>query len=241
MGRVFYIRFRKKTDGIFLLFVGFLAVATIACILFGGSDAESIVAERTPAIKGVATDDSIYAVTVIIDSQNKNDIRLVLEACEGYGITPTCFMDVAWIAANKDYARSVCTECIPGILVSTDFSNYTRGEIMSYMAVMNDKYMSLTGAYPKYVRYDGKNEGALSSVLSAYGQYYISAETVLSDTSVQIRGGSITEILPQGDETVYALAKSVATAVANSLKAVSLSDMLYPADNEVNANGYQYQ
>jgi len=241
MGKVFYIRFRKKTDGVFMLFVGILVIATVACIIFGGSESESVFAERTPAIKGVATDENVYAVTVIIDSQNKNDIRLVLEACDGYEINATCFMDVAWIAANKDYASEICEKYIPGMLVSADFSNASRADIMSYIAVMNDKYMSLTGTYPKYVRYDGKNEGQLSSVLAAYGQYYISAETVITDTSVQIRAGGITEILPEGDETVYALAKSVATAVANSLEAVSLPDMLYPSGSEVNANGYQYE
>lgn len=241
MGKVFYIRFRKKTDGVFMLFVGMLAFATLACIIFGGSEAESVFAERTPPIKGVTTEDDVYAVTVIIDSQNKNDIRLVLEACEGYGITATCFMDVAWIAANKDYASEICEKHIAGMLVSADFSNTSRADVMSYIAVMNDKFMSLTGSYPKYVRYDGKNEGQLSSVLAAYGQYYISAETVISETSVQIRAGGITEIIPGGNETVYALAKSIATAVSNSLEAVSLSDMLYPTGSEVNANGYQYE
>lgn len=241
MGKVFYIRFRKKTDGVFMLFVGLLAVATVVCIIFGGSESESVFAERTPAIKGVATEEDVYAVTVIIDSQNKNNVRMVLEACEGYEVTATCFMDVAWIAANKDYAREICENHIPGMLVSADFSNSTRADVMSYIAEMNDKYMSLIGSYPKYVRYDGKEEGVLSSVLSAYGQYYISAETVISDTSVQIRAGGITEIQPSGEETLYALAKSMATAVANSLEAVSLADMLYPSGSEVNANGYQYE
>lgn len=241
MSKVLYIRFRRKSDGIFAVFVCVLALATVACIVFGGTDNESVFVEQSPAIKGVATDDEIYAVTVIVDSRNLSDIRLVLEACEGYGIKATCFMDVAWIASNKEYARTIAENHIPAMLVSADFSNSSRADIMTYMAVMNDKYMELTGVFPKYVRYDGKNEGKLSSVLTAYGQYYISAETVLEEESVQIRAGGITEIRPNGEETVYALAKSVATAVANSLEAVSLPDMLYQQGSEVNANGYQYE
>ncbi len=241
MAKVLYIRYRKRTDTLFVLFVCILALATVACIVFGGENTESVFPERSPAIKGVATDDNVYSVTVTVDSQNKDDIRLVLEACEGYGITATCFMDVAWMTANKDYAKEICGSHPAGMIVSADFSNSSRADVMSYMAVMNDKFMSLTGEFPKYVRYDGKDEGCLSSVLTAYGQYYISAETVLSDTAVQIRPGGITEICPSGQDTVFALAKTVATAVSNSLKPVSLADMLYPSGSEVNANGYQYE
>lgn len=241
MSRVFYIRYKKRTNNIFAFFMGILVVATVICIVFGGDHAESVYAEQSPAIKGVATEDGVYAVTVIVDTQNCDDVRLVLESCEGYGITATCFIDIAWITANKAYARQICETHSVGMLVSTDFSNVSRTDVMSYTAAMNDKFMSLTGKFPKYVRYDGKDAGCLSSVLTAYGQYYISAETVLTDTAVQIRAGGITEIRPSGTATVYALAKTVATAVSNSFEPISLADMLYPAGSEVNANGYQYE
>lgn len=241
MAKIFYIRYRKRTDTVFALFVALLGLATVACIIFGGRNTESVFSKQPPAIKGIATDDSVYAVTVAVDSGNTDDIRLVLEACDGYGITVTCFMDVAWMTANKGYVNEISENHILGMLVSGDFSNTSRADVMTYMAVMNDKFMSLTGEFPKYVRYDGENAGCLSSVLTAYGQYYISAETVLSDTAVQIRNGSITEIHPSGQETLFALAKTVATAVSNSLEPISLADMLYPADSEVNANGYQYE
>lgn len=219
--------------------MGILIVATVICIVYGGDRTESVYAEQYPAIKGVVTEDGVYAVTVIANSQNRQDIRLVLESCDGYGIAATCFMDIAWITANKDYAQEICGSHSVGMLVSADFSSAARADVMSYMAVMNDKFMSLTGEFPKYVRYDGADAGCLSSVLTAYGQYYISAETVLTDTAVQIRAGGITEIRPSGQETVFALAKTVATAVSNSFESVSLADMLYPAGSEVNANGYQ--
>lgn len=241
MAKVFYIRYRKRTDTLFALFVCVLAIATLACIVFGGKTTEDAFSEQAPAIKGVATEDGVYAVTVTLDSADSDDIRLVLEACEGYGITATCFVDVAWMTANKEFTKEICESHLVGVLVSADFSSASRSDVMSYMAVLNDKFMSLTGTYPKYVRYDGKDAGCLSTVLTAYGQYYISAETVLSDTAVQIRSGGITEIRPSGAETVFALAKTVATAVSNSLRPVSLADMLYPAGSEVNANGYQYE
>ncbi|MBR4852879.1 MAG: hypothetical protein IKV01_04665 [Clostridia bacterium] len=239
MGKVFYIRYKKSGNGVFALFVSLLVIATVVCAAIDVASPEDILAEQTPAIRGVSTDSGIYAVTVIVESQKWDDIRLVLEACEGYGITAVCFMDIAWITANKSHAAEICEKHIPALLVSTDFSDAPRSDVMTYMAVMNDKFMSLTGNYPKYVRYDGTDAGCLSSVLSAYGQFYISAETILSETAVQIRAGGITEIYPSGKETVYAFAKTVATAVVNSLAPVPLSEMLYPQGSEVNANGYQ--
>ena len=239
MGKVFYIRYKKRGNGVFALFVSLLVIATVVCAAIDVASPEDILAEQTPAIRGVSTEDDVYSVTVIVDSQKWEDIRLVLEACEGYGITAVCFMDIAWITANKSHALEICEKHIPGLLVSADFSETPRSDVMTYIAVMNDKFMSLTGNYPKYVRYDGGDAGCLSSVLAAYGQFYISAETVLSETAVQIRAGGITEINPCGKETVYAFAKTVATAVVNSLESVPLDEMLYPQGSEVNANGYQ--
>lgn len=239
MGKVFYIRYKKRGNGVFALLVSFLVIATVVCAVIDSTSAEDTFMEQTPAIRGVSTDSGVYAVTIIVESQKWEDIRLVLEACEGYGITAVCFMDIAWIAANKAHAAEICEKHIPGLLVSADFSGTPRSDVMTYIAVMNDKFMSLTGNYPKYVRYDGKNAGCLSSVLSAYGQFNISAETVLSETAVQIRAGGITEIYPSGEETVYAFAKTVATAVTNALEPVPLNEMLYPQGSEVNANGYQ--
>lgn len=241
MGRVFYIRYKKRENGVFAFFVCLLVVATFVCVIYDGTASENVFAQQTPAIKGITTDEEVYAVTVIVDSQSWDDIRLVLEACDGYGITAVCFMDVAWITANKSHAAEICENHIPGLLVGADFSDTPRADVMTYMAVMNDKFMSLTGSFPKYVRYDGEEEGCISSVLAAYGQFYISAENVLSETAVQVRAGGITEIYPGGKETVYAFAKTVATAVSNSLEAVPLDKMLYPQGSEVNANGYQQE
>lgn len=241
MKRVFYVRFKNNKNGILGLFITVLAVATAICFVFDGFAFNDGFSDTSPAIKGVFTQQDVYAVTVVVDNQNWEDVRLVLEACKGYGISPTCFLDISWISSNKAQAKQVCQEHSVGILIKADLSGNSRGDIMSYVAVMNDRFMSLTGKYPKYVRYMGKGEGQLSSVLGAYGQYYISSENVLTDTAVQIRSGGITEIYPSGDETAFAIAKTVATAVTNSLTPVDLSDLLYPQDSEVNVNGYQYQ
>jgi hypothetical protein len=238
MPRVFYIHYKNKSSAVFAVFFCFLLLATVVCIAYGGGQSENQSA-YSPPIKGVASDDGAYSVTVIINQQSWNDVRMVLEACEGYGIVATCFMSADWIIRNKDNINKICESHIPALLITENFSRTSRTDVMAFVATLNDKFMTLTGNYPKYVRYDGEDEGCLSSVLSAYGQYYISAENVLSQTAVQIRSGGITEIHPCGNETLFAFAKTVATAVSNSLKPVPLSDMLYPIGNEVNANGYQ--
>ncbi len=239
MRRVYYINLRKRKQYAAVLLISVLVVATVVCLSLGISGTTSAFVTGAPAIKGVETEESVYAVSVILNSGKTENIRLVLSSCEGYGIKATCFMDVAWIAANKAFAAEVCKAHTAGLLLTDNLASMSRSELMQYIAIINDEYMSLTGVFPKYVRYIEEDTGYLSTVLTSYGQYYISAENILSNTAVDIKAGCITEINPIGEQTVYAFAKSVASAVSDSLKPISLSDLLYPPETEVNANGYQ--
>ncbi|MGM9658872.1 MAG: hypothetical protein ACI3W9_07800 [Eubacteriales bacterium] len=228
----------KRITGLLL---AMLLIAAACYMLFGKDSSVGVFAEHSPAIRGVNTEEDVYSVTVLLDGVTESDLRLLLEAFSGYGIKATFFVDAAWASAHNALCVSLAADHSLALLVKTDFSRFSRAEVMNYVAVLNDKFMTATGVYPKYVRYVGNGEGYLPAVLSSYGQYYISAEATMTNTAVQVRAGAILEVVPCGDDTLFALAGTAATAVANSLSPVPLSELLYPAGSEVNANGYQYK
>lgn len=191
-------------------------------------------------IKSIKTEENIYTITAtLIGDEDEKDIDLLLSVCEGMGVNITFFAEADWVEDNKELAEKIAKNGTLGLYIKKDLSGKLRNYVMEYVASCNDDFFEASGKYPKYVRVSENPNQTLARILTAYGQYCISYDTVLTGGGT-IGKGKIVDIGYIDENTAYLLAEAVGKAISSSLTCIKMESFLYKIGSETDEFGTQY-
>lgn len=234
-------KIRKK-----FLLLSFLVAVFLLCIIMATANGEdtaiSTFSEVHHPIKSVQTETNSFSLTVNISTDNRErDIRLLCDVCKGLDVSVCFFVTVEQLDENIELIEYISRSGhYLGLYIKDDMSEYSRSEIMRQIAQKNDKFFTKTQRYPKYVRLEQAEDVKSSEVLNAYCQYNIDSNIAITEDNTDlIKAGDIVEIATMDSNAPYLAAKFLAKAIKKDLKPVSLKELLYDIESEVDANGRQ--
>lgn len=234
-------KIRKK-----FLLLSFLVAVFLLCIIMATANGEdtaiSTFSEVHHPIKSVQTETNSFSLTVNISTHNRErDIRLLCDVCKGLDVSVCFFVTVEQLDENIELIEYISRSGhYLGLYIKEDMSEYSRSEIMRQIAQKNDKFFTKTQRYPKYVRLEQAEDVKSSEVLNAYCQYNIDSNIAITEDNTDlIKAGDIVEIATMDSNAPYLAAKFLAKAIKKDLKPVSLKELLYDIESEVDANGRQ--
>ncbi len=185
------------------------------------------VPSRIPAmqtVNEVQTDQAVCTVTLSLTGiESRVSFKLFASVCEGLELRPCIFVTTEWLHDNPELLPSLAFAEL-GLLFEDDPAKWTKKRTMTSIAEENERFMAMTGTFPRYVRLaEGSPSGHVSDALQAYGQTCIGFKATLADA---LSAGNIIDLGLLDGTTGYALAKFYASAVANEYSIISLSDLL---------------
>ena len=196
--------------------------------------------EAYPAIRSINTDESIFAVTVVISGdEDEEDISALSETCLNLGVRPVYFAQIGWIEGNMP----LCEEIISrggtiGLFIPDYILSKSRMATLDAVASLNDAFYKALGKYPRYVTCSGKDSDTLSSVLLSFGQYLLSKSgTVTASEYPQVTSGMIVELSVIDTESTGNLVACVAGALSAGISPVEMKSFLYECGSPVDENG----
>ncbi|MBQ8325222.1 MAG: hypothetical protein IJY89_02130 [Clostridia bacterium] len=179
-----------------------------------------------PAASPVLSVEDASACTVTLSltgREGETALRLFTSVCEGTGITPCVFVTTEWLEENGDLLPLLSGTTL-GLLYEDSPKRFTQKRTMAYMAEENQRFMSYTGFFPRYVRLaEGQNSKTVSAALQAYGQLSLGSSQTLSDPPAE---GAIVECGFLDGTTGYLLAKFYGEALAAECPIVPLETLL---------------
>ncbi len=216
---VLHRRRRIRNRMLILLFALLLVVGVR--LWFGRNDQTDVPAIRP--MDGVPTDASVCSVTVSLTGvENESSLKLFLSVCEGMKIRPCVFVSTEWISEHRDLLEELSNVDL-GLLLDGKWNNRTKKKTMTLLAEENERFLSLTGKFPRYVRL--KQEGpdeTLSAILQSYGQICVGSRGTLSD---EPSAGCIVDCGLLNGTTGYLLAKFCGKAIGASYQVLPLSEL----------------
>ena len=167
---------------------------------------------------------SSCAVTLsLTGKEGETALRLFTSVCEGAGITPCVFVTTEWLEENSDLLPLLSGATL-GLLYEESPRRLTQKRTMAYMAEENQRFMSSTGSFPRYVRLmEGVGNKTVSAALQAYGQLTVGHSGSLSDGP---EAGAILDCGILDGTTGYLLAKFYGETLAAECPAVPLEILL---------------
>lgn len=182
---------------------------------------------RLPAmqtVKAVATDQNVCALTLSLTGvESRVSLDLLASVCEGMELRPCIFVTTDWLHDNPELIPSLAFAEL-GLLFEDDPARWTKKRTMAFIASENERFMAMTGTFPRYVRLADKAPGShASAALQSYGQTVIGFGATLADA---LSAGNIIDLGLLDGTTGYALARFCASSIANGYQIVSLSDLL---------------
>lgn len=175
-------------------------------------------------VKGVTSDQNVCALTLSLTGvESRVSIDLLASVCEGMELRPCIFVTTEWLHDNPELIPSLAFAEL-GLLFEDDPTRWTKKRTMAFIAAENERFMAMTGTFPRYVRIADNASGShASTALQSYGQTVIGFGATLADTP---SAGSIIDLGLLDGTTGYALAKFCANALATDYNIISLSDLL---------------
>lgn len=179
-------------------------------------------------VQAVQTEQSVCAVTMSLTGIESNaSLRLLAAVCEGMNLRPCVFVTTDWLHDNPELLPSLAFAEL-GMLFEDSPERWTEKHTMTAIAEENERFMAMTGTFPRYVRLkEGAPGGHTSTALQAFGQTCIGSSASVSDA---LSAGSIIDLGLLDGTTGYALAKFCANALANDFEVISLSELLMSAE-----------
>lgn len=181
---------------------------------------------EVPAIKpmdGVPTDASVCSVTVSLTGvESEASLKLFLSVCEGMEIRPCVFVSTEWLSEHRDLLEELSVADL-GLLLDGNWNSRTRKKTMALLAEENEKFLSWTGTFPRYVRLSGNPpDEMLSAILQSYGQICVGSRGTLAD---EPSPGCIADCGLLNGTTGYLLAKFCGKAIGASYEVIPLSEL----------------
>ncbi len=210
---------RRRRRLLLLVLVALLA----ATLLFwrGGRKSESIPAMQP--FDGLVTDQPLCAVTVSLTGvESEASLELFKSVCTGMDVRPCLFVTNDWLEEHRSELSDFSYAEL-GLLFAREPGGATRKRVMSNLAEENERFLSLTGTFPRFVRLaSGKPGDAFSAALQAYGQVCVGNRGNLTDAPSP---GAVADCGQLNGTTGYALAKYCAGALADGYTMLTLSDL----------------
>lgn len=198
------------------------AVAITAALLWRDRDRETDVPALQP-FDGIVTDQSLCAVTLSLTGvESDAALELFASVCTGMEVRPCVFVTIDWLEKHRDEIASFSYAEL-GLLFEHPPGGATRKKVMANLAEANERFLSLTGSFPRFVRFASGEPGeTLSAALQSYGQTCVSSRCSLIDAPSP---GAIADCGQLNGTTGYALAKYCAAALADGYTLLPLSDL----------------
>lgn len=216
-------RIRKLKRNLCIL----LLVALILCLWIHHLRSE---ADLLPAASPVNAVENAKACTVTLSltgREGETALRLFASVCEGTGISPCVFVTTEWLEENSDLLPLLSGATL-GLLYEDSPKRFTQKRTMAYMAEENQRFLSATGRFPRYVRLPADEDSkAVSSALTAYGQMAVGHSGTISDGPT---GGAILDCGLLDGTTGYLLARFYGETLTANCPVVSLPALLNEED-----------
>lgn len=212
----------KKAYRRFLLFL-FLGLAVFVWYIWKDADFPSG-ATAMQAVSAVQTDQNVCAITLSLSGvESRVSLELLKSVCEGMGLRPCIFVTTDWLHDNPELIPSLSFAEL-GMLFEDDPTRWTKKRTMAAIAAENERFLAMTGTFPRYVRLAKGMPGSYASAaLQAYGQTCVSCRATLADAPC---AGNIVDLGLLDGTTGYALAKYCASAIADGFRLLPLSELL---------------
>lgn len=204
-------------------FIALLVVAAIVAVfLWRGREDPANVPTLQP-FEGILTDQSICAVTLSLTGvESDAALELFRSVCVGMEVRPCIFVTTDWLEKHRDKIEDFSYAEL-GLLFEHAPGGATRKRVMANLAEENERFLALTGSFPRFVRFASDIPGeTLSAALQAYGQICVSSRSSLVDTPSP---GAIADCGLLNGTTGYTLAKYCAAAMAEGYTLLPLSDL----------------
>lgn len=210
---------RRRRRFLALLFV---AMAILAAYLWRQQEQPASV-PTMQAFDGIVTDQSLFAVTVSLTGvESDAALELFRSVCTGLEVRPCLFVTNDWLEKHRSELEAFSYAEL-GLLFERAPGGATRKRVMANLAEENERFLSLTGSFPRFVRFvSGEPGELLSAALQAYGQINVSSRSSLIEEPTP---GAIADCGLLNGTTGYALAKYCAAAMADGYTALPLSDL----------------
>lgn len=172
----------------------------------------------------VQTDRTACAVTLSLTGvESRVSLELLASVCEGMELRPCIFVTTEWLHENPELIPSLSFAEL-GLLFEDDPAKWTKKRTMASIAEENERFLSMTGAFPRLVRLANDSpKGYVSDALQSFGQVCVGSKATLTDA---LSAGNIVDLGLLNGTTGYALAKFCAGALAGGFEVISLSDLL---------------
>lgn len=180
-------------------------------------------APEMQTVQTVQTDRAACAITLSLTGvESRVSLNLLASVCEGMGLRPCIFVTTEWLHDNPELIPSLSFAEL-GMLFEDDPAHWTKKRTMASIAAENERFLSLTGTFPRFVRLSkGAPDGYVSDALQSFGQTAIGFGGTLADT---LSAGNIIDLGLLDGTTGYALARFSANALAGGYEIISLSDL----------------
>lgn len=213
-------RSRRRRRRLFALLL--IAAAIVAAFLWRGREKPVSVPALQP-FDGILTDQSICSVTVSLTGvESDAALELFRSVCTGMEVRPCVFVTTDWLEDHRDEIADLSYAEL-GLLFERAPGGATRKRVMANLAEENERFLALTGSFPRFVRFATDVPGeTVSAALQAYGQICVGSRSSLVDTPSP---GSIADCGLLNGTTGYALAKYCAAAMADGYTLLPLSDL----------------
>lgn len=172
---------------------------------------------------GILTDQSICAITLSLTGvESDAALELFRSVCTGMEVRPCVFVTTDWLEEHRDKIDDLSYAEL-GLLFEHAPGGATRKRVMANLAEENERFLALTGSFPRFVRFSSGVPGEMvSAALQSYGQILVSSRISLVDPPSP---GAIADCGLLNGTTGYALAKYCAAAMADGYTLLPLSDL----------------
>ena len=137
----FLLRSKRYRIRILAFLIVVFAVMASASAILKSKKNNADAAEVFYPIKGIHTEEKIYALTANINGDEKEkDIDMLISVCEGMGLRITFFVEPDWIDENPNIAKKLQKVGTLGLYINKNLNGKSRNYIMEYIASCNDDF-----------------------------------------------------------------------------------------------------
>lgn len=200
-----------------------LIVAAIVAVFLWRDREKPVSVPTLQPLDGILTDQPICAITLSLTGvESDAALELFRSVCVGMEVRPCVFVTVDWLEKHRNGIDDLSFAEL-GLLFEHAPGGMTRKRIMANLAEENERFLALTGSFPRFVRFSsGAPDETVSAALQAYGQIFVSSRIGLVD---EPSPGAIADCGLLNGTTGYTLAKYCAAAMADGYTLLPLSDL----------------
>lgn len=200
-----------------------LIVAAVAAAFLWRNREKPVSVPTLQPFDGILTDRSICSVTLSLTGvESDAALELFRSVCVGMDVRPCIFVTNDWLEKHRGKIEDFSYAEL-GLLLEHVPGGATRKRVMANLAEENERFLSLTGTFPRFVRFSSGTPGeAVSAAMQAYGQICVSSRSSLVDAPSP---GAIADCGLLNGTTGYTLAKYCAEAMSEGYTLLPLSDL----------------